>query len=363
VPADATPAREPLLCPNDGWAILADPPGYRDLVQPHYWAASLERSRRRRHMRRQPRVLAHGRARLSLALATAAISGPAAGFASADVAVGRSAALGSVDLARGARGAAVRELQRKLGITADGIFGPQTEQAVRSFQRAHNVPATGLVGPLTRAALAQSGGPSTQTAPDPSQTVSTLPAAAVRAMQSKLGVTADGVIGPQTRAALRSFEASHGLTADGKPDGDALKALGVDPQAAGSPTTTAPAPSAKGQSAVAAALSKVGSPYRYGAAGPNSFDCSGLVMWALRQAGVSVPHSSYAQYGLGTAVAPNAIQAGDLIFFNTAGAGASDVGLATGPSTGVSATTHGVMTHPIRSGYWGAHFVGARRLG
>jgi peptidoglycan DL-endopeptidase CwlO len=361
LPAAATPARQLLPCPHDGWGILADPPGDRDLVQLHYWEASLERSRRRRLVRRQPRVLAGSRARISLALTTAAISGPAAGVASADVAGARTAVLGSVDLSRGSRGPAVRELQRELGITPDGIFGTQTQAAVLRFQRAHHVPATGLVGPLTRAALAGSGGGSTQTAPDPGTTVSSLPATAVRAMQSRLGVAADGVIGPQTRAALRSFEAAHGLPVDGRPDAAVLKALGTDPQAAGSPTTSAPS-SSKGQSAVAAALSKVGAPYSYGAAGPSSFDCSGLVMWAFRQAGVSLPHSSYAQYGLGTAVSSSAIQAGDLVFFNTAGGGASDVGIATGPSTAVSATTHGVMTHPIRSGYWGSHFVGARRL-
>ena len=44
------------------------------------------------------------------------------------------------------------------------------------------------------------------------------------------------------------------------------------------------------------------------------------------------------------------------------GAGASDVGIATSSATAVSATTHGVMTHSIRGGYWGSHFVGARRV-
>jgi cell wall-associated NlpC family hydrolase len=341
---DATPARRLLPCPNDGWGILADPPGNRDLVELRYWEASLERSRRRRLVRRQPRVLASGRARISLALTTAALSGPAAGLASADVG----------NLVRGSRGPAVRELQRELGIAADGIFGAKTEQSVRAFQRTHHVPATGLVGPLTRAALEQvAPGASAPSASAPTG----LPATAIRAMQSKLGVTADGVIGPQTRAALRSFEASHGLAVDGQPDAAVLKALG----GAESPSTTAPA-SSKGQSAVSAALSKVGAPYSYGAAGPSSFDCSGLVMWAFRQAGVSLPHSSYAQYGMGSAVSAGAIQAGDLVFFNTAGAGASDVGIATSASTAVSATTHGVMTHTIRSGYWGSHFEGARRL-
>ena len=51
-----------------------------------------------------------------------------------------------------------------------------------------------------------------------------------------------------------------------------------------------------------------------------------------------------------------------VVFFDSAGPGASDVGIATGPGTAVSATTHGVMTHSILAGYWGAHFVGARRI-
>jgi cell wall-associated NlpC family hydrolase len=344
---------------------MAEPPGRRDLIEPLYWAASLERSRRRRLVRREPRVLAGGRAKLSLAIATAAIGGPAAGVANADSTAG---SLGSANLSRGSRGAAVVALQRELGIASDGIFGTQTERAVISFQRAHGVPTTGLVGPLTRAALGESGAPdssgTTGTAPTTTTPTTTRPAATeVKAMQSALGVTADGVIGPQTRAALRSFESSHGLPADGQPDPAALKALGVNGSSQTTTTTPAPTtPSAKGQSAVAAALSKVGAPYSYGAAGPSSFDCSGLVMWAERQVGVSVPHSSYAQYGLGTAVPSDQIQAGDLVFFNTAGSGASDVGIATGPSTAVSATSHGVMTHSIHTGYWGSHFVGARRL-
>jgi cell wall-associated NlpC family hydrolase len=171
-------------------------------------------------------------------------------------------------------------------------------------------------------------------------------------------------MGPQTRAAIKAFQSSHGLSADGEPGTRTLSALGVSGAGSGTtaPTsaTSAPTASSKGAAAVQAAMSKVGASYSYGATGPSSFDCSGLVMWAFGQAGVSLPHSSYAQYGMGQAVSD--IQAGDLVFFNTAGSGASDVGIATSATTAVSATTHGVMTHSIRSGYWGSHFVGARRI-
>jgi cell wall-associated NlpC family hydrolase len=116
------------------------------------------------------------------------------------------------------------------------------------------------------------------------------------------------------------------------------------------------------EAAVAAAVSKVGAPYAAGAAGPDAFDCSGLMMWALARADIAAPHSSYAQYAMGTAEPRVDIRRGDLVFFDTAGAGASHAGIATSATTAVSATNHGVMSHPIFDAYWGGHFLGARRL-
>ena len=60
---------------------------------------------------------------------------------------------------------------------------------------------------------------------------------------------------------------------------------------------------------------QVGDAYVYGAAGPDAFDCSGLTMMAWAQAGVSLPHSSSAQYGSGPHVAASALQPGDLVFY------------------------------------------------
>ena len=61
------------------------------------------------------------------------------------------------------------------------------------------------------------------------------------------------------------------------------------------------------------ALSKLGSPYVWGAAGPTSFDCSGLTMMAWRQAGVSLEHDTVSQMHDGIAVSPAAIAPGDLV--------------------------------------------------
>ena len=131
--------------------------------------------------------------------------------------------------------------------------------------------------------------------------------------------------------------------------------------ASGGPIAAAVTPAT--YAAVTAALAKVGASYASGAAGPDAFDCSGLTMWALARADIAAPHSSYAQYAMGSGVGRSEIRRGDLVFFDSFGAGASHVGIATSPTTAVSATNHGVMTHPIFDDtYWGGHYVGARRL-
>ena len=63
------------------------------------------------------------------------------------------AANGEVMLKRGDRGPAVAILQRRLGITADGVFGPMTERAVKRYQRRHGLVPDGIVGPITRGSL------------------------------------------------------------------------------------------------------------------------------------------------------------------------------------------------------------------
>ena len=73
--------------------------------------------------------------------------------------------------------------------------------------------------------------------------------------------------------------------------------------------------SGRAAAAVQYAMSKVGSSYVYGAAGPSSFDCSGLTMMAWAQAGVALPHSSSAQYSSGPRVAASDLIPGDLVFY------------------------------------------------
>ena len=78
-----------------------------------------------------------------------------------------------------------------------------------------------------------------------------------------------------------------------------------------------PPKSSKGAQAVWWAEKKLGSPYVWAAAGPDSFDCSGLMLWAYGKVGVSLPHYSGAQYESGQHVSRDNLEPGDLVFFGS----------------------------------------------
>lgn len=120
------------------------------------------------------------------------------------------------------------------------------------------------------------------------------------------------------------------------------------------PASVAPAASL-GQKALQAAESKLGAPYVYGAAGPDAFDCSGLVQWAYKQAGLNLPRTSYDQASAGFAVARDNLQVGDVISFY----GGSHSGIYAGNGNVIHASTSGqpVKLAPVSS----MPFDGARR--
>jgi cell wall-associated NlpC family hydrolase len=115
------------------------------------------------------------------------------------------------------------------------------------------------------------------------------------------------------------------------------------------------APSWAAQVAVNTALSQRGKPYAWGGAGPSSYDCSGLVQYAYRAAGIELPHSSRMQSTIGRPIGIWDTQPGDLIFFyNPVG----HVGIYLGDGLMVHASTYGqpVSVVPVASvpGYAGA---------
>ena len=119
-----------------------------------------------------------------------------------------------------------------------------------------------------------------------------------------------------------------------------------------------PAPPARGgaSAAIAEAKRQLGKPYVWGAAGPDSFDCSGLTMWAWRAGGVSLPHYTGSQYAATTHIPLSAIQPGDLIFYN----GMEHVGLYIGGGQIIHAPHSGDVVKISDLYYWNTSMVASR---
>ena len=95
---------------------------------------------------------------------------------------------------------------------------------------------------------------------------------------------------------------------------------------------------------VAAALSKLGSPYGWGSAGPDEFDCSGLMYWAYQQNGQTIPRTSQAQLSGGTSVSRNDVQPGDLVAYYP---GATHIGMYIGDGKIVHASDYGIPVQVV----------------
>jgi peptidoglycan hydrolase-like protein with peptidoglycan-binding domain len=236
-------------------------------------------------------------------------------------------------------GGAVGRLQSALHVSADGVFGPETEAAVRRLQARHGLTVDGIVGPATWSVIGVSG-EETLTPPasaiagavhahhhsavassssEEASSEAGSPAAsgnAVAQLQSALHLTPDGDFGPETEAAVKRLQARHGLTVDGVVGPATWSLIGVSdgqtlnpPHSAltggdggGSSSSTAGGEGA-GSSVVArviAAGDEIATrPYVYGG-GHGSFestgyDCSGSVSYALHGGGLlSSPEDSSA---------------------------------------------------------------------
>jgi cell wall-associated NlpC family hydrolase len=112
-----------------------------------------------------------------------------------------------------------------------------------------------------------------------------------------------------------------------------------------------------GTTALRAALTQRGKPYVWGAAGPDSYDCSGLVLWAFAQEGISLPHYTGDQWNAGMHVSRADLEPGDLVFFF---ADISHVGIYLGNGLMVDAPSTGQVVQ-VQAVFWNA-FVGAVRI-
>ena len=121
----------------------------------------------------------------------------------------------------------------------------------------------------------------------------------------------------------------------------------------------------KAERAAGSALKMVGRPYHFGGASPSSgFDCSGLVYYSYRQAGLTLPHNTERQRVSGKHIQKAELRRGDLIFFDQEGKKNSHVGIYLGDGKFVHAPSSGkhVRSDRLDSPYWKKHFSEARRV-
>ncbi len=135
-----------------------------------------------------------------------------------------------------------------------------------------------------------------------------------------------------------------------------FRSQGSAPSAPAAPVGNVPGSQAA-QVAVRTALAQVGKPYVFGAAGPDSFDCSGLTMYAYRAAGISLPHFTGAQISAGRRVGYADLQPGDLVFFP------GHEGMYIGNGQMVHAPHTGTVVQVVAlAGYYQSQFIGATRV-
>jgi cell wall-associated NlpC family hydrolase len=179
------------------------------------------------------------------------------------------------------------------------------------------------------------------------QTVSDAAAQAEAAAQKAVAqakATFDAVRAQQTtlQAQITTYQAAFNrLTAQEKQAalaGETDRASRSADRTALPPAGPSVAPSQAAQTAVNTALAQRGKPYVWGAAGPESFDCSGLTQYAYAAAGVSLPHSSAMQARMGRAVTMSQLAPGDLVFYYSP---ISHVGIYIGNGQIVNAPTSG----------------------
>lgn len=279
----------------------------------------------------------------------------------------------------------------------DGAYGSDTTLAVKQFQSRNDLVVDGYLGPSTRIALNDSGAiPNGLGLGEQGEIVER-----VQQMLNKYGYLASshvtGYYGEVTENAVKSFQSRNGLSADGSvgtltmakltgenvtkapansgssgsSGGSSGKSSSGNKNSGGSSGGSSGGGSSPGgtysgggggaSSLIAIASSKVGSPYVWGAKGPNSFDCSGFVYWCLNQAGVKQSYltsSGWRNVGKYTKITSvSNLQAGDIIVVS------GHVGIVAGGGTVIDASSsNGKVVHRSLSGWWSNNFICGWRI-
>jgi cell wall-associated NlpC family hydrolase len=128
-------------------------------------------------------------------------------------------------------------------------------------------------------------------------------------------------------------------SSSGSGDSGSASGSGGSGSASGSAAPVLPVPSVAGLTALGWAATQVGKPYRWGGTGPNAWDCSGLVQWSFRQAGVRLPRTTWQQAKVGVPVPLASLAPGDIVVVNRDG---SHVGIYVGFGQLFNAYDYGV---------------------
>ena len=251
--------------------------------------------------------------------------------------------------------------------------------ALKQFQSRNDLVVDGYLGPSTRAALNDPGAVANGLVlGDQGDSVKQ-----VQNLLSKYGYLSSsnvtGYFGDKTESAVKSFQSNNGLASDGSvgrmtmaklTSNDVKKFTGSSSSSSGSSgksnsSSSGGSKGSVGGSGVSGLLSiassKLGSPYVWGAKGPNSFDCSGFVYWCLNKAGVKQSYttsSGWRSIGKYTKITNfNSLQAGDIIVVS------GHVGIVAGGGTVIDASSsNGKVVHRSLSSWWRNNFICGWRI-
>ena len=138
----------------------------------------------------------------------------------------------------------------------------------------------------------------------------------------------------------------------------------TSPASSPSAGSTRPSDLSAADRAADQAAKLVGKPYKYGGASPSGFDCSGLVYYSFKQAGVALPHNTTRQRASSRLVKVADLRRGDLLFFDQEGKKHGHVGIYLGEGRFVHAPSSGktVRSDALSNPYWKKHLTEARRI-
>lgn len=248
----------------------------------------------------------------------------------------------------------------------DGLYGNDTLAAVKLFQSRNDLVVDGYLGPSTREKLmSDAATPNGLVIGDEGDTVKR-----VQEILIKLGYlakgSATGYFGEATDKAVKEFQKNNGLSADGNVGRKTMSVLtgGSGKSSSGSSSGAVETGSAGGGSVKAllkVALSKLGCKYKYGAKGPDKFDCSGFVYWCLNQVGVKQSYiTSYQWRSVGKykkITSYSSLKAGDIIVVT------GHVGIIGEDGTVIDASSsRQQIMHRKLSSWWSQRFICGWRI-